>query len=49
MDTYHIHILHLQSVVRRVVLLLHHIHTLLPQSVVHRVVLLLHYYVVLTK
>jgi hypothetical protein len=37
------HILHLQPMVHRVVVLLHHIHTILPQSVVHQMVMLLHH------
>jgi hypothetical protein len=43
MDTHHIHILHLWSVVHQVVVLLHRIRILLPQSVVCQVVLLLNH------
>jgi hypothetical protein len=40
---HHIHILRLQLVLRRVIVLLHHIHTLLPQLVLRQVVMLLHH------
>jgi hypothetical protein len=43
MDIHHIHILHLQSVIHRMVILLHHIHTIILQPVVRRVVMLLYH------
>jgi hypothetical protein len=43
MHTHHIHILRLQLVLRRVIVLLHHIHTLLPQLELRQVVMLLHH------